>query len=125
MYQNNAVQTAAGPQLIVMLYDRLAADIDVADKAIETCDFFLANTTIQHALQIVGVLRHSLEPDRFVGGHELLALYDFLTRTLVDANMTKDQTKIRECRTIVAPLREAWRTAVANPEQVERVAHVG
>ncbi len=125
MYQNQAVQTAAGPQLIVMLYDRLAADIDVADGAIEARDFHLANTSILRAQQIVGVLRHSLQPDGFTGGQELLALYDFLFRTLVEANLAKDPTKIRECRTIVAPLREAWHAAVVTPDRIDGVARVG
>jgi flagellar protein FliS len=115
-YQTNAVQTAPGPQLLVMLYDRLAADIEVADRAMGERDYFVTNETIQHAQQIVRVLRHSLDPDGFVGGQDLLSLYDFLIQHLVEANLEKDQTKVRECATIVAPLRAAWHQAVANPD---------
>ncbi|MGD0882022.1 MAG: flagellar export chaperone FliS [Acidimicrobiales bacterium] len=124
-YQSNAVQTAPGPQLLVMLYDRLAADIEVADRAMAERDYFVANETIQHAQQIVRVLRHSLNPDGFDGGQELLSLYDFLVQHLVEANLEKDRTKIRECATIVAPLQRAWHLAVTNPDRTDASAHVG
>jgi flagellar protein FliS len=124
-YQSLAVQTAPGPQVLVMLYDRLSADIDVADRAIEARDYYLANESIQHAQQIVRVLRHSLQPDGFEGGHDLMALYDFLVRHLIDANLTKSREKLRECARIIEPLRDAWHLAVANPEGIDVPAHVG
>ena len=37
-YQSQAVQTAPGPQLLVMLFDRMAADIEIADRALEDGD---------------------------------------------------------------------------------------
>ncbi|MGA2835732.1 MAG: flagellar export chaperone FliS [Acidimicrobiales bacterium] len=124
-YQSNAVQTAPGPQLLVMLYDRLAADIEVAERAMGERDYFVANETVQHAQQIVRVLRHSLNPDGFEGGQELLSLYDFLIQHLVEANLEKNQAKIRECGTIVAPLQRAWHLAVVNPEGNDAADHVG
>jgi len=124
-YQSRAVETAPGPQVLVMLYDRLAVDIEVADNAIAERNLEAANEAIQHAQQIVSVLRHSLRPDGFDGGEDLLALYDFLSRHLVDANLSKSQTVLRQCATIVAPLRDAWRLAVAQPERADVPAHVG
>jgi flagellar secretion chaperone FliS len=124
-YLNRAVETAPGPQVLVMLYDRLAVDIEVADRSIDEPDHFAANAAIQHAQQIVAVLRHSLQPDGFDGGDRLLAIYEFLTRHLVEANLSKDQAILRECAAIVAPLRDAWRVAVAQPERVDVPAHVG
>lgn len=114
-YQSQAVQTAAGPQLLVMLFDRLAADIDIADQAIAGHDLAKANETLQHAQQIVKVLHHSLQPDGFTGGKELAAVYDFLVRHLVEANLHKDRKVVGECAQLVAPLRRAWHGAVANP----------
>lgn len=124
-YQSRAVETAPGPQVLVMLYDRLAVDIDVADRSIGEQDLFAANEAIQHAQQIVRVLRHSLKPDGFDGGDRLLAVYDFLTRHLIEANLSKSQVVLRECGSIVAPLRDAWRLAVAQPERTDVPAHVG
>ena len=124
-YQSRAVETAPGPQVLVMLYDRLAVDIEVADRAIEELDFFTANESLKHAQQIVRVLRHSLQPDGFIGGDRLLAIYEFLSRQLLEANLSKSQTALRECQRIVAPLRDAWHQAVAQPESADVPAHVG
>jgi flagellar secretion chaperone FliS len=124
-YQSRAVETAPGPQVLVMLYDRLAVDIEVADRAIGEEDLFAANAAIQHAQQIVAVLRHSLHPEGFEGGDRLLAIYEFLTRHLVEANLSKSQAVLRECAAIVSPLRDAWRLAVAQPERTDVPAHVG
>jgi len=123
-YQSRAVETAPGPQVLVMLYDRLAVDIDVADRALAGQDLFAANEAIQHAQQIVRVLRVSLRPDGFDGGDRLLALYDFLAAHLLEANLTKSQQALRECGAIVEPLRDAWRVAVAQPERANVPAHV-
>jgi flagellar secretion chaperone FliS len=124
-YQSHAVQTAPGPQLLVMLFDRMAADIEIAERALEEKDLQVTNERLQHAQQIVRVLRHSLQPDRFDGGRNLLGLYDLLLTELVDANLTKDISKIHRCGQIVSPLREAWRRAVADPEAVDARRRLG
>jgi flagellar protein FliS len=123
-YQSQAVQTAPGPQLLVMLFDRMAADIEIADRALEDGDLRATNERLQHAQQVVRVLRHSLQPDKFEGGRTLLGLYDLLLTELIDANLTKDRSKIQRCGQIVAPLREAWRRAVADPEAVDARRHL-
>ena len=51
-YQSQAVQTAGGPALLVMLYDRLAVDIDRAETSIRSGDPNAANSQLQHAQQI-------------------------------------------------------------------------
>jgi flagellar protein FliS len=124
-YQSQAVHTAGGPALLVMLYDRLAVDIDRAETSIRSGDPNAANSQLQHAQQIVRLLRRSLNSDGFVGGRELLSLYDFLERHLIEANMTKDATMVKECAALVAPLHQAWRTAVAAGGRVIALSHVG
>ena len=116
-YRSQAIQTAPGPQLLVMLYDRLAADVDIAGFSLEAQDYAATNERLQHAQRIVRMLKHSLEPDGFAGGRDLLALYEFLLSHLVEANLRKDPELVRECGRIIAPLREAWQRAVNNPEQ--------
>jgi flagellar protein FliS len=124
-YQNQAVQTANGPQLLVMLCDRLAADISRAEVAIEGNDNKVANENLQHAQQIVRMLRSSLDPDGFNGGKELLSVYVFLEDHLLKANLAKDITLVRECADLFAPIHSAWRGAVNANEPVNVVSHVG
>jgi flagellar protein FliS len=118
-YRSQAIQTAPGPQLLVMLYDRLAADVDIAGFSLDEQDYLATNERLQHAQRIVRMLKHSLEPDGFTGGRDLLALYDFLLSHLVEANLRKDPDMVRECGRIIAPLREAWQRAVTNPERAD------
>jgi flagellar protein FliS len=124
-YRSQAIQTAPGPQLLVMLYDRLAADVDIAVQALDAGDYLVTNERLQHAQRIVRMLRHSLDPEGFSGGRDLLALYDFLLSHLVDANLRKDPELVRECGQIIAPLREAWQRAVNSPDRVDGNRPVG
>ena len=114
-YRSQAIQTAPGPQLLVMLYDRLAADVDIAGFSLDAQDFLATNERLQHAQRIVRMLKHSLNPDGFAGGRDLLALYDFLLSHLVEANLRKDPELVRECGRIIAPLREAWQQSRDQP----------
>lgn len=113
-YQERMVQTANGPRLLVMLCDRLAVDVVRAQVALETKDMKVVNESLQHAQKIVRVLRSALDPDGFAGGHELLSVYVFLETHLVQANMEKNATLIRECAGLIEPIREAWSKAVQN-----------
>ena len=124
-YRSQAIQTAPGPQLLVMLYDRLAADVDIAGFSLDAQDYLATNERLQHAQRIVRMLKHSLDPDGFAGGRDLLALYDFLLSHLVEANLRKDPEMVRECGSIIAPLREAWQRAVTNPERADGPRPVG
>ncbi len=124
-YQSQAVGTATGPQLLIMLYDRLAVDLSRAEIAIESANFEGTNEALQHAQRIVRMLRTSLDPDGFVGGHDLFALYVFLEEHLVRANMEKDIAKVRECANLVQPLHEAWRRAINESERDDVAPYVG
>jgi flagellar protein FliS len=108
-----------------MLYDRLAADVDIAGHSLDARDYLVTNERLQHAQRIVRMLKHSLDPNGFAGGRDLLALYDFLLAHLVEANLQKDPEMVRECGSIIAPLREAWQRAVTNPERADDPRPVG
>jgi flagellar secretion chaperone FliS len=106
--------------LIVRLYDRLAQELELSKALIEEQDPFRANRSLQHAQKIVQVLRSSLDPDGFEGGHTLLALYNTLVELLIQANLRKDVAAIGIAQDIVAPLQRAWAEAVAR--EMERSA---
>jgi len=117
-YAKTAQSTVeAGPLLLVRLYDRLAHELQLAKEFIGVGDPMRANLSLQHAQKIVHVLRSSLEPDGFDGGHTLLRLYNTLVEQLVQANLYKDIAVIERCQEIVAPLHQAWSEAVAREMQ--------
>jgi flagellar protein FliS len=124
-YQSQAVQTANGPQLLLMLCDRMSVDIGRAELALGSLDNKGANDHLQHAQKIVRMLRNALDPDGFDGAQALLAVYAFLEGHLVKANLEKDAAVVRECAELLRPIHEAWRKAVNADERAEAFSHVG
>lgn len=118
-YQDQSVQTADGPHLLIMICDRLAADMARAEVAIEAADYGAVDENLQHAQRSIRMLRNALDPDGFKGGHELFSVYAFIEGHLVKANLEKSVALVRECAELFRPIHEAWRGAVnANGQQM-------
>jgi len=113
-YLGDAVTTASPQQLLVMLYDRLALDLERAQQAVTAGDREESNRQLQHAQEIVIELRASLDISAWDGGPRLAALYSWLLSELIAANVKGDVRRITDCRRIVEPLRDAWREAAAS-----------
>ncbi|MGY2082619.1 flagellar export chaperone FliS [Blastococcus sp. SYSU DS0539] len=110
-YLGDAVATSSPQQILVMLYDRLALDLERAQDAVADGDRSRANEELQHAQAIVMELLSSLRVDAWDGGPRLAALYNWLIGELVQANLKQDRNRIASCRQVVEPLRDAWRQA--------------
>jgi flagellar secretion chaperone FliS len=110
-YLGDAVSTASPQRILVMLYDRLALDLERAQKAVAAGEREVANEQLQHAQEIVLELLTSLQVDAWEGGPRLAALYNWLIGELVQANVKLDTNRISSCRQVVEPLRDAWRQA--------------
>jgi flagellar protein FliS len=113
-YMGDAVTTASPQRLLVMLYDRLALDLERAQAAFAAGDRTEANLQLQHAQDIVLELRSSLQVDAWESGPRLAALYSWLLGELVQANVKADRNRVASCLQVVEPLRDAWRQAVAS-----------
>lgn len=113
-YLGDSVATASPHQLLVMLYDRLALDLERAEEALVEDDRDRARDQLMHAQEIVLELRASLRVDVWDGGPRLAALYAWVVGELIQANLKGDVRRVRDCRRIVEPLRDAWRQAAAS-----------
>jgi flagellar protein FliS len=113
-YMGDAVTTASPQRLLVMLYDRLALDLERAQAALAEGDRQEASGQLQHAQDIVLELRSSLQVDAWEGGPRLAALYTWLISELVQANVKADRNRVASCLQVVEPLRDAWRQAAAS-----------
>jgi len=125
VYQDQSVQTADGPHLLIMICDRLAADIARAEVAIGEADYEVVDRNLQHAQRSIRMLRNALDPDGFKGGHELLSVYAFIEGHLVKANLEKSVELVRECARLFRPIHEAWLGAVNANGQSDDVPYVG
>ena len=113
-YLGASVSTASPQQLLVMLYDRLALDLERAEEALTNTDQDTARENLVHAQEIILELRASLNVEVWDGGPRLAALYSWLVGELIQANLKNDIRRVRDCRQVVEPLRDAWREAAAS-----------
>jgi len=102
--------TAPSPErMVVLLYERLLRDLDEAEQALQGGT--TAHEPLTHAQEIVAALEAALDPSAWSGATSMAALYDHLHGQLVEANLRRDVAKVAHCRTVVAPLADAWRDA--------------
>ncbi|MGY1748498.1 flagellar export chaperone FliS [Modestobacter sp. SYSU DS0511] len=113
-YLGDTVTTASPQRLLVMLYDRLALDLERGQTALENGDRQAAQEQLQHAQDVVFGLLESLQVDAWEGAPRLAALYNWLIAELGQAAVKGDLRRVGDCRKVVEPLRDAWREAAAS-----------
>jgi len=110
-YKSDAVETMSPARLVVALYDRLLLDLERGVAAIANDDTAAKHAALVHAQEIVSELHDSLDVETWPAGAHLAAIYAFLQRELVTANVEKDAARVVACHELVRPLRDAWSEA--------------
>lgn len=112
-YQRTAIETGSRGQLVVMLYQGAIRFLARARGHFETGDLEQINNNIIRAQEIIAELQTSLNPE--VGGEvaeNLAALYDYMYRRLVDANLEKKPEAVEEVTELLRTLLPSWQEAV-------------
>jgi flagellar protein FliS len=112
-YLRDSINTASPGKLLLMLYERLIRDLAQAEAAIADSDRQRSSELLIHAQEIVLELRTTLDVDAWSGAPGLASLYGFILTELIGANVAQDGAKVASCRTLLEPLRDAWREAAA------------
>lgn len=110
-YQQQSVMTASPGELVVMLYNGCIRFIKQAMECIESKDLEGAHKAIIRAQDIILEFMTTLDM-KYEISHNLLALYDYLHRRLVEANTKKDVVILEEVLTFVTELRDTWAEVV-------------
>lgn len=110
-YLADSVSTASPAKLLVLLYDRLVLDLNRGEQALIAGQRQEANAQLLHAQDIVLELRTSLNLDVWDGAAGLAQIYGFVLTELVGANVKGDASRVKSCRELMEPLRDAWREA--------------
>ncbi len=112
-YREQMVMTASPAKLIELLLDKAISVIEDAKALIEEKNFKGANEKIIRAQDIVMELNLSLDVE---GGGDiaknLRALYNYMYRTLVEANIKKDVKKLDDVKTLLSDLLSTWQEAM-------------
>ena len=112
-YLQDSVNTASPGRLLLMLYDRLVLDLTLGEDALRSGEREQGHERLTHAQDIVLELRTTLDVEAWSGAPALANLYGYLIIELIGANVQRDADRVAACRTLVEPLRDAWREAAA------------
>ncbi|VXC16548.1 flagellar assembly protein FliS [Bacillus sp. 349Y] len=110
-YQNNSVTTASPGELTLMLYNGCLKFINLAKKGIQDRNIELKNTNIQKAQNIISELMVTLDTKAEVSNN-MMSLYDFINRRLIDGNIKNDITAIEEAEAMVTDFRDTWKQVI-------------
>lgn len=124
-YQQTAIRTADRGDLLILTYEALLRWLARAEDAIMGNKMVEAHEALIAAQDLVANLESSLDFER--GGEiasNLAALYDFVKRELIQANVAKDKEMVANVRGLVAPLLDAWRAAVPMARKSGQLASV-
>lgn len=111
LYLANAVASAPPERLLTMLYDALVNNIVLAEGALEAKDLYTLNEKLTRAQEIVLVLQGTLKPELWNAGPVLSAIYSYVYRLLVKANVHKDAGALSEARKLLEPLQSSCHIA--------------
>ena len=110
-YQQNSVNTASPGELTLMLYNGCLKFILLGKKAIVAGKIEEKNTNIIKAQNIVHELMVTLNMDVAVS-KDLMSLYDYMNRRLIDANLKNDIAALEEVEGLVTEFRNTWKEAI-------------
>ena len=111
MYEQNSVTTASAGELTIMLYNGCLKFIKKAKQAIEKNNIEERNTNIQKAQNIIRELMVTLNMEYEVSKN-MMALYDFINQSLLEANIKNDLKKLEEAEQIVIDFRDTWKQVI-------------
>lgn len=110
-YQQNSVNTASPGELTLMLYNGCLKFITLAKKAIKAGNVQDKNTNLIKAQNIIHEFMVTLNMEIKVS-EELMVMYEYIHRRLVEANVKSDETILEEVEGLVTELRDTWKQVI-------------
>lgn len=123
-YSNNAVTTASPGELTLMLYNGCLKFINQAKQAVADGNIEAKNTSIQKAQAIIQELMVTLNMEMAVS-ENLMSLYDYLNRRLVEANLKNDTVILEEVEGFVTEFRDTWKEVIQKNRQLQHAGTGG
>lgn len=108
VYENNAVNTASGGKLTLMLYNGCIRFINQAIKDVNEENYESKNKHIQKAQNIVQELMLTLDPKVEIS-NQMLTLYEYTNHQLQEANIKNDVSFLEEALSFITDFRDTWK----------------
>ncbi len=124
-YLENTILAADPLELVAILYRGAQEAVIRARDAVRSGDIAKRSKEITRASEILNELALSLDHDN--GGNyskQLVELYDYMQRRLIDANMRQVEGPLIEVVGLLATLREGWDSARQTLEPPAQLLHV-
>jgi flagellar protein FliS len=115
-YQNNAVNTASGGELTLMLYNGCIKFIKQAQKEMEANQYEAKNTAIQKAQNIIQELMLTLDQSVEIS-KQILPLYEYMQYRLKEANINNDPALLEEVLGFAVEFRDTWKQVIIKSRQ--------
>lgn len=110
-YKSNSVNTASPGELTLMLYNGCLKFIKAAKKAMENKQIEAKNENLLKAQNIISELMVTLNMELPVSKN-MMAMYDYINRRLIEANIKNEPAIIDEVAELVAEFRDTWKQAI-------------
>lgn len=110
-YKENTVTQASPAELTLMLYNGALKFIKLAKQGIEEQNIELKNTNIQKTQSIIQELMVTLNTDVEISNN-LMRMYDFMFRQLVEANVKNDAKLLDEVEGFLVEFRDTWKEMI-------------
>ncbi|GAB3802856.1 flagellar export chaperone FliS [Virgibacillus kimchii] len=115
-YQNNAVNTASGGELTLMLYNGCIKFIKQAKKEMDANHYEAKNTNIQKAQNIISELMLTLDQKVEIS-KQILPLYEYMQYQLKEANIKNDPALLEEVLGFAVEFRDTWKQVIIKSRQ--------
>lgn len=117
-YQQTSVNTATPAELTLMLYNGCLKFMGQAKQAIESSNIEKKNEYIQRSQMVIQEFMVTLNKDVAMS-EDLMRLYDYILRKLIDANTKNDLEALSEAEEMVMNLRNTWKEMIQSQKRTQ------
>jgi flagellar secretion chaperone FliS len=117
-YRQTKVITADPKRLVILCYETVISNLKMAREIYIAKDYETKAKCIQKAQDIICELTNALDFEQ--GGEvakNLYALYTFLTRHILEADLKRDLNALTESIVMIAELKSAWQEIFYGPQK--------
>ncbi|WP_338751538.1 flagellar export chaperone FliS [Bacillus sp. FJAT-52991] len=107
-YEETSIATASNNEIIIWMIQKALQNLEKAKVALQIRDLPEQNRLLNQVQQLVFELMIYVNKQT-KEGKNLLALYDYINRRLIEANMEKSLSKVNEVERYFIELLEAWK----------------